>query len=191
MKTRVIYLGAICGFSMWLGVSAVTAAPGDGAIRETLPSATGPMSNQKLDVLIRRLDEQAQGRPGLWQFSVESRALLVITDEKADRMRIMTPVTESGAVDEKIMMRLLQANFDTALDARYAVAQGKLWSVFIHPLQSLTESAFIEGVGQVVNLANTYGASYSSGLLIFRGGDSEQLRGRELIERLKKQSQVI
>lgn len=176
---------------MWLGVSAVTAATGDGARRETPPSATGAMSNQKLDVLIRRLDEQAQGQPGFWQFIVESRALLVITDEKADRMRIMTPVAESGEVDEKIMMRLLQANFDTALDARYAVAQGKLWSVFIHPLQVLSESEFIHGVGQVVNLANTYGGSYSSGLLIFRGGDSEELRGRELIERLKKKSQVI
>lgn len=191
MKTRVIYLFAVCGLSVWLGVSAVTAATGDGAIGETPPFAAGPMSNQKLDVLIRRLDEQAKGRPGFWQFSVESRALLVVTDEKANRMRIMTPVTESDKVDQKTMMRLLQANFDTALDARYAVAQGKLWSVFIHPLQALTDSEFIEGVGQVVNLASSYGGSYSSGLLIFRGGDSEELRGRELIERLKKRSRTI
>ncbi len=31
----------------------------------------------------------------------------------------------------------MQANFDTALDARYAIAKGALWSTFIHPLSDL------------------------------------------------------
>lgn len=154
-------------------------------------NAAPAMTNKGLETLIRRLDKDTKGRPGFWQFTVEQRPLLVITDEKADRMRIMTPVIDTADLDHGVLTRLMQANFDTALDARYAIAQGKLWSVFIHPLGALTEDEFIAGIGQVVNLAATYGTSYSSGLLIFRGGDSDELRSRELIDRLKKKAKTI
>jgi len=39
----------------------------------------------------------------------------------------------------------MQANFDSALDARYAIAKGKLWSAFIHPLSELNEEQFFSG----------------------------------------------
>lgn len=174
-----------------VAVSTATIAADSDKKRGATPPTAQAMSNQKLDALIRRLDESAKGQLGFWQLTVESRALLVVTDEKANRMRIMTPVTEADKVDEKTLVRLLQANFDTALDARYAVAQGKLWSVFIHPLGPLTELEFVEGLGQVFNLAESFGGSYSSGLLIFRGGDSGEMRGRELIDRLKKRGRLI
>ena len=78
----------------------------------------------------------------------------------------------------------MQANFDTALDARYAIAKDTLWSAFIHPLHSLDDEAFLLGLGQVVNLVNTFGSSYTSGLLIFRGGDSGGIREKELLDEL-------
>lgn len=148
------------------------------------PGLAAPMTNARLEQLIRRLDPKATGRPGFWQLTVEERAVLVITDETADRMRIMTPVARAGELPADVLRRLLQSNFDTALDARYAIAQDMLWSAFIRPLGSLQDAEFLAGVGQVVNLALSYGTTYSSGLLMFRGGDSGEIQRRELIDRL-------
>jgi hypothetical protein len=67
---------------------------------------------------------------------------------------------------------LLGANFDRALDARYASGRGYLWSVFLHPLSSLTDSEFLDGVEQVVTLARNYGTSYASSNLLFQGGQN-------------------
>ncbi len=150
------------------------------------PAPTAPMSNARLDELIRRIDPKAEGGPGFWRLTVEERTLMVITDERADRMRIITPVAPAEALEPARLARLLQANFDSALDARYAIARGILWTAFIHPLGSLADAEFLAGLGQVVNLAASYGSSYSSGALQFQGGDSQELQRRELIEQLLK-----
>ena len=64
---------------------------------------------------------------------MENHVVLVITDERADRMRIITEVAQADKLSQKMLFRMMQANFDAALDARYAVAHGRLWSAFIHP----------------------------------------------------------
>ncbi len=144
------------------------------------------MTNARLDELIKRLDDKSRGRPGYWTLTIDEREVLVITDERVDRMRIITPVIKAEELEPRYMYRLLQANFDSALDARYAVGRDVVWSVFIHPLRSLRDADFVSGVGQVINLAETFGSSYSSGALVFGGGDSGELRRRELIDRLLK-----
>lgn len=149
------------------------------------------MNNERLDGLIKRIDKNTKGRPGYWQFSVEERTVTVITDESADRMRIISGVTKIDQLEPAILMRLLQANFDSALDARYAVANGVLWSAYIHPLSSLQDKQFLEAVGQVVNLTSTFGTSYSSGALMFNGGDSKELQRRELIDKLIEKGMAI
>lgn len=150
------------------------------------PAPAAPMSNARLDELIRRIDPKAQGGPGFWQLTVDERTLIVITDERADRMRIITAIAPADTLEPARLARLLQANFDSALDARYAIARGVLWSAFIHPLGSLADAEFLSGLGQVANLAATYGSSYSSGALVFQGGDTSELQRRELIEQLLK-----
>jgi hypothetical protein len=85
-------------------------------------------------------------------------------------MRIMTPVAEDDELSAKQVRTLLEANFDRALDARYALARGYVWSAFIHPLTALTEAEFVDGVHQVVTLAENYGTSYTSTDLVFQGG---------------------
>jgi len=149
------------------------------------------MNNAYLDKLIRRIDENAKGKPGYWQFKVEKVIVTVITDEKADRMRILVPVSKLEDLDNGILKRLMQANFDSALDARYAIAQSILWSAYIHPLSPLNAKQFIEGIGQVVNLRNTFGGSYSSGALVFGGGDSKAIQRRKLIEKLLNKGLAI
>ena len=69
-------------------------------------------------------------------------------------------------------------------------ANGRLWSAFIHPLSPLEREQFISGVGQVVNLALTYGSLYSGGGMAFGGGDSGDLQ-RALIQELLKKGEPI
>jgi len=144
------------------------------------------MSNARIDALVRKVDENVQGKIGFWQFMVDNRSVTIVTDAKANRMRILVPIIEAKEIDAKMMFRLMQANFDSALDARYSIAKGVLWSAYIHPLTLLDDKTFLAAIGQVVNLAVTYGGSYSSGALIFKGGDSEGLQRRELIDELIK-----
>jgi hypothetical protein len=149
------------------------------------------MTNDRLDTLIHRLDEEASGGDGFWKFRIEAVEVMVVTDEAADRMRIIAPVTTDAELEQSVLYRLMQSNFDTALDARYAIARGMLWSAFIHPLASLGDEEFLSALGQVVNLTLSYGSSYSSGALIFRGGDSARIRQRELIEHLIEKGLAI
>ncbi len=51
----------------------------------------GRMSNQRLGKIIKRLDAKSVGRPGNWQLSIDGVKLLVISDERANRMRIVSP----------------------------------------------------------------------------------------------------
>ena len=155
-----------------------------------LPAAPAPMDNNRLGELIEGIGKNMSGGDGFWRFTVENHRVLVITDKNADRMRIMVAVAEAKALTSNELMRIMQANFDSALDARYAVARGMVWSVFLHPLGALTDTEFLSGLAQVVNLAATYGSSYSSGVLMFRGGDSEQLN-RKRYEKIMRKGKAI
>jgi len=134
------------------------------------PQARNLMTNARLDVLIRELSHKVEGQFGYWQFAIEGRDLLVITDERHNRMRIMTPVASQDQLDMDELVRLLSANYDRALDAKYALSQDTLWSVFTHPLAELTDEQFIGCVGQVATLADNFGTSYASSGLFFGGG---------------------
>lgn len=102
----------------------------------------------------------------------------MITDEKADRMRILVGISTADKLEKGRLFRLMQANFDSALDARYCIAQNIVWAAFIHPLSILSEEQFFSGLGQTINLAATYGTTFSSGALIFKGGDSKGLQDK-------------
>jgi hypothetical protein len=150
------------------------------------PQVSQAMNNERLQALIEGLARDVEGQPGYWRFTLHDFAASVITDEKADRMRIIVPVAEVKNLDEALLLRLMQANFDSALDARYSIAKGILWSAFIHPLSDLSDHQFIDGLAQTVNLAATFGTTYSSGALVFGGGDSQGEQNkyyRAIIER--------
>lgn len=128
-----------------------------------------PMTNKKLDDLIRQITQEVVGQMGNWQFLINKRDILVITDELHNRMRIMSPVTTQDRLNEDELTRLLEANFSSALDAKYALRDQTLWSVFTHPLGELSDEQFLDCVAQVANLANNFGHSYASGNLFFGG----------------------
>lgn len=155
------------------------------------PVRAEDMSLERMNALIERVGAGVSRQGGVWDFSLEDVPVMVVTDVSADRMRIMTPIRSAEGLTEAETLRLLQANFDSALDARYGVARGVLWSTFIHPFGSLEDEEFLSGLGQTVNLALTYGSSYSSGALVFGGGDSSEIERRELIDKLLEQGQKI
>ncbi len=142
-----------------------------GGAEESPSSPDQAMTLERLDELVARIDQEAEKNGNQWLLRYEEMEVLIVTDPTADRMRVMTPVAPADAIDEKDLYRLMQANFESALDARYAIAQGMLWSTFIHPLSPLTDEQFFSGVGQTLTLVTTYGSTYSSGALLFGGGD--------------------
>jgi hypothetical protein len=80
----------------------------------------------------------------------------------------------------------MQANFDSALDARYAIAQNLLWGAFIHSLNGLSEEEFLSGLLQTINVAQTFGSTFTSGAVVYGGGDSQGIMTDQLEELIKK-----
>jgi len=152
---------------------------------EAAPSTATAMTGERLIELLGKLDPEAQRDGNGLQFSIGDRVHILIFDSDADRMRLMSPIAEAEILGPELMQRIMQANFDSALDARYALAQGIVWSVFVHPLSSLDEAFLASALGQVHTAAETFGTTFSSGMLTYGGGDS-QARIEELIEALEK-----
>ncbi|MBF9043507.1 hypothetical protein HKCCE4037_09220 [Rhodobacterales bacterium HKCCE4037] len=141
-----------------------------------------PMTPERMAEIFSVLDPNTVVEPNGMTLTITNVPVTVIIDPEADRMRILVPISSAEALDDAELLRLMQANFDTALDARYAIANGRLWSTFIHPLSPLETEQLISGLAQAVSLAQTYGESYSSGAIMFGGGDTRGLL-QELLER--------
>ena len=154
------------------------------------PPLEQTMSLERMEEILVALDPDVQSDDSRFLMTIEDVQVLVVTDITNDRMRVMTPIRDYAEISPDEMTRMMQANFDTALDARYAIAQGMLWSVFIHPLAPLQKNQLISAIGQVVNLSTTYGSVYSGGALSFGGGDSDGIN-RKLIEELLEKGEEV
>jgi len=172
-------------------IACVLAAP---AWAQEAPEAPGesepPMTYERLGRILFALDENTQPAGNGFRLAISGVPMLVVTDPAADRMRAMVPLRPAEGLTAEELMRMMQANFDTALDARYAVARGQLWAVFIHPLSPLEKDQLISSLGQTVNIARTYGTLYTGGALQFGGGDSPGIQ-RRLIEELLEKGEEI
>ena len=167
-----------------LALLAILALPAAGQ------DAEEPMTPERLAVIVRALDPYAQpAGPGI-TFAINDVPVLIVMDVIANRMRAMVPIRSAEGMTPEEVLRVMQANFDTALDARYAIANGRLWAVYIHPLRELERDQLISGIGQTVNIALTYGTLYTGGAAEFGGGDSQDLQ-RELLEELLERGQDI
>lgn len=161
----------------------VAEAPEDAEDEDGVNAAK--MSGEKLAALIKDLDENAVIDGPSVVFEIADRELMMVYDSTADRMRVISPILQANAIPAEVMERMLQANFDAVLDARYAVANDIVWSVFLHPLTSLTEDDFISGLAQTITAAETFGTAFTSGAVVFGGGDSNAIH-EDLLEDLKE-----
>ncbi len=148
------------------------------------------MSFARLGEIVMALDPAAQRQGQAFRMQIDGTEILIVADPAADRMRAMVHIRPIDGISPTELARMMQANFDTALDARYALAKEALWAVFIHPLSPLEKDQLISGLGQTANLARTYGTLYTGGALEFGGGDSQGIQ-QQFIEELLRKGQDI
>ncbi len=128
------------------------------------------MDQKTMEAFIINKAESHKGGAGFLEFNYGGVNMMVISDVTHDRMRIVTPVAKYEELTRTQIDKIMQANFHSALDARYAVSGGVLFSAYIHPLSPLTREMIESAIVQVANLARSFGTEYSSGIMQFRGG---------------------
>ncbi|GGG11308.1 hypothetical protein GCM10011344_09990 [Dokdonia pacifica] len=136
--------------------------------------AQAQMTNELLEEILTREVDSIEGYSGRWQMKLKELPMIVLTDETNDRMRIIAPIIEASRLDEDLLLDCMTANFHSALDVKYAISDGILWSVYIHPLSPLNEEQVKSAIEQVFLAAATFGTSFSSTPLLFGGGDQSQ-----------------
>ncbi|MGH1575685.1 hypothetical protein [Planktotalea sp.] len=148
------------------------------------------MTGVRMGAILQAIDPDAVSRGAMTELTIDDVPIMVIVDERADRMRAMVPIRSAEGIEPEELQRMMQTNFDTALDARYAIAQGRVWGVFIHPLSPLKRRQLLSGLIQTVNLARSYGQTYTGGAQHFGGGDSNGIY-RELLEELLEKGEAL
>ncbi len=164
-------LGGLTGLIV-IGSSVIKAAPSLGlqpvAQAQPLdPSQERIMTAERLIAILEDEGTNVRSQGNQLQLDLENQTLLVIFDEASDRMRIFTPVIPADELTPEQVGNTLIANFHTALDARYAITDNMLVSLFVHPLSSLQEDDLRSALRQVANLTNNFGTTYSSEAILF------------------------
>lgn len=122
---------------------------------------------QVLEAFVRSVAPDFKGQAGHWTLRRDDVEIAVVADAPHDRMRVLAPVGDTGKLAAADLVTLLDANFDRALDAKYATRQGVVWAVYVHPLSSLTREEFESAVKQVAALRKNFGTTFSSTNLVF------------------------
>jgi hypothetical protein len=110
---------------------------------------------------VRELDDVN----GELRFLFEGVRMVCVMDRSKDRLRLLAPVVRVDELTPAKARILLEANFHTALDARYASSGEILYAVYVHPLASLRPPQLRSALRQVANLVMTFGTTYSAGVL--------------------------
>ncbi len=127
------------------------------------------MDNEQLEDIYTTVSDSIEGNAGAWRFFIKEVQLISITDANHNRMRIISPIADANTVNDDLYKAALVANFHTALDVKYAVSDGVLWSVFIHPLKELTADQVKDAVSQVYHANINFGTTFASTSLSFPG----------------------
>lgn len=134
---------------------------------QAVESRKAPMTLDRIDHVIATEGTNVKRENGYWEAEIDGVRLAVVTDVNADRMRIITPITDVDRLPEGALHLLLEANYHSALDARYAINAEVVYGAYIHPLSPLDEAELKSALHQVASLYNTFGSTFSSGELIF------------------------
>jgi len=125
------------------------------------------MTLNQMETIIKGLASESEGEKGQVKFVYQNVLMYLISDPVRNRMRIIAPITKYNDLDKNLIDAAMISNFSLALDARYAVRDGILFSAYIHPLKELTEEQIKSAVRQVSSLAATFGTKYTSGEMAF------------------------
>lgn len=105
------------------------------------------------------------------EYDFDGVRIYLVADVNANRMRMMSGIVEESKLEKADLLILMKSNFDKALDAKYALSNGVLWSVYAHPLKELKKDQLVDALYQVRNLVTNYGTSYQSTDLVYGGGE--------------------
>lgn len=111
---------------------------------------------------------------GHWQLNVGSFPVRIQTQESANRMRIVAYISGADGTSDADFIRMMEANSHSALDARYAIDDGYIVSLFLHPFKELELHQFVLGFYQVISCAETYGRDYTGGTLFYGASSAGQ-----------------
>jgi hypothetical protein len=127
------------------------------------------MTVDELAELLNQTTDDFRRSATHWQFIHEGIPMACLTDLGYDRMRFIAPITELSQIDDATKDAVLEANFHTALDARYGTSNGLLFAAFLHPLSSLEGALARSALDQVASLVHTFGSHFTSGAIEFTG----------------------
>ncbi|TQV87120.1 YbjN domain-containing protein [Aliikangiella coralliicola] len=127
----------------------------------------GQMTAKLLTDTIKSYGNKIEINSNVISFKYDSVSLYCVFDINADRMRLVSPIANIDQLSAEMVIRAMQANYHSVLDARYAIGDDLIYSAFIHPLSSLTVKEVESAIRQVATAAQTFGGLYSSGELVF------------------------
>jgi hypothetical protein len=131
------------------------------------------MNNLKLHTIYEKFADSLVGEDGRWEIYKNGGVMISISDVKNNRMRIIMPIVYVEELSEDELKKALSANFHSVLDAKYAISDDIMWSIFVHPLKELSQQQVEDALLQVFYASVTFGGSYSSTNLVFPGGDED------------------
>lgn len=125
------------------------------------------MNQSSMESIVKGIAQQSKGENGVVEFTFNDVRMYLVSDVKHDRMRIISGIVEYKNVTREQIDAMMEANFHTALDARYALSKGVIYAAYIHPMSALNEAEIKSAVLQVSNLARSFGTQYSGGTLSY------------------------
>ena len=118
------------------------------------------MTPEQVVTMLRARFENVNTVQDRWEVNVGRFRLIVMAHEDTDRLRVMVPIAAVDKHDNDAFKRLLEANFITTLDARYAIYSEVLWALFLGPLSATNDHVFDTACTEVLQLARNTGSSY-------------------------------
>lgn len=144
------------------------------------------MTQDEMEKIIISNVEVIKHKKGYVLFNYKKIEIALISDVKHNRMRFIAPITAYPSLTPTEIKSTMESNFHSALDARYAVSRDVLYSAFIHPLSSLTKNELVRALNQVSTLALTFGSTYTSGDLTFKGATPNSNKKYDLKRKYQK-----
>lgn len=145
----------------------------------TLVNGESKMDQKSMENIVKNMAAEAKGENGVVEFNYNNVHMYLISDTSHDRMRIIAPIAEYQKLSRRHIDAVLESNFHGALDARYAVSDGILYSAYVHPLSELSSKQIRSAVLQVSNLALSFGDEYSSGVLSYGQQQQQSPQGQK------------
>lgn len=117
---------------------------------------SGGMDQFRLERLFENQVEKVDGGAGYLRTRVDGADVYLISNPDTDRVQLIVGVPVNESVGVQHLVGMLNANFQPGLDARYALSDGVIFSIFVHRLTTLTEEDFVAGYRQALDLAKRF-----------------------------------